>query len=410
MRFLLLVEPLEGDAVQIDCHPNTTTIDDIKAQVEEKRGIPVDTQQLFFNGVELIKPNSIRSLCRSRWEDVTIQLLQSSEQYVAVKESCGKAKILRFFSDDTPLDILEKIKTETSSIHSKCLMFQGRELDCGSSLGAQSIGSGDTLHVVIKHRRQQVYVQTFNGGITVPCSPHDTITNLKAAIQMKEGIPTKHQHLLKFSTGMEEYKDTEGVPLHHLPQLVVDENVVFVQNKSSYSNFKVITLKYDPNETVRSIKQKIHRSMGIPPELQELTFDWGVLDDVHQLIYYKVKKSSTLHVKELYQGPISVELFTGSTVRVFIRPQDTIASVKEKLQEKCGIAADEQRLFFKGRELLEGSKFRSELSLLLVRQDSDIFYVQYDGSHLFFLTIVMTQSKISSSNYKRPTSHRIHVT
>lgn len=363
-----MVEPLEGDAVQIKCRPNTT-IEDIKAQLEEKKGIPVDRQRLFFNGAELINPNSIRNLCRV--EIVTLQLLHSSEQYVALRESCGKIKILKFYSDVTPLDILEKIKTKTSSIHSNCLMFQGRELDYGSSLGAQSIASGDTLHVVIKHRRQ-VYVRTFNGGITVPCSPHDTIRRLKAAIQMKEGIPSEHQHLLKFGAGMDEYEDSERVPLQHLPQLLVNENFVFifVQGKCY---FKV---KYDPSETVLSVKHKIQRSMGIPPELQEMTFNGEVLDDGHQLMYYKVKNCDTLNVKELYQGPISVELITGGTIRVFIRPQDTVASVKEKLQEKSGIPKEKQRLFVHGRELLAELEYRSEFTqLLLVRRDSDIFYV-----------------------------------
>jgi len=168
MRFLLLVEPLEGAAVQIMCHPNTT-VEDIKAQVNEKTGTPAEKQQLFFNGVELIKPNKIiQNLCTM--EIVTLQLLQNTEQYIAVRESGRKTVILKFYSDDTALDILEKIKR--SSIHSKCLMFQGREMYCGSSLSAQSIGSGDMLHVVIKHRKQ-VYARTFDGGIAIPCSPHD---------------------------------------------------------------------------------------------------------------------------------------------------------------------------------------------------------------------------------------------
>ena len=374
MKSLLLVEPLEGGAVYIKCRPNTT-IEDVKVQVEGKKGIPIDRQRLFFNGAEFMKPNQIiRNFCTK--EIVTLQLLHSSEQYVAVRESCGRAKILRFFSDDTPLDILEKIKTKTSSIHSNCLMFQGRELDYGSSLGAQSIASGDTLHVVIKHRRQ-VYVQTSNGGISVPCSPHDTVKNLKAAIQMKEGIPSEHQHLLERGTAL---KDSEEVPLWHIPQLVVKENVLRVESES----YKVTVLKYDPSETVWSVKQKLHRSMGIPPELQELTFNKRVLDDGHQLVYYKLKNDDKLGVKKHYSGPLTVELITGGAVRIFITPQDTVASVKEKLQEKCGIATEKQRLFLEGRELTvelqhimcELEYFTFYAKLLLARQDSEIFYVE----------------------------------
>ena len=244
MKSRLLVKPLEGGAVHIKCHPNTT-IEDVKAQVEVKKGIPIDRQRLFFNGAEFMKPNQIiQNFCTK--EIVTLQLLESTEQYVAVRESCGTAKLLKFYSDDTPLDILEKV--EVSFIHSKCLMFQGTELDCGSSLTAQNILSGDTLHVVIKHRRQ-VYVRTFNGGMSVPCSPHDTARKLKASIQMKEGIPSEHQHLLKDdSTAL---KDSDEVSLWYIPQLVVkDDYLCVVRNRSRNRSYKDIVLKYDPSETV----------------------------------------------------------------------------------------------------------------------------------------------------------------
>ena len=375
MKSHLLVEPLEGGTVYIKCRPNTT-IEDVKAQVEIEKGIPIDRQRLFFNAAEFMKPNQIIRNCTK--EIVTLQLLESTEQYVAVRESCGKAKLLKFYSDDTPLDILEKV--EMSSIHSKCLMFQGRELDCGSSLTAQNILSGDTIHVVIKHRRQ-VYVRTFNGGISVPCSPLDTVRKLKVSIQMKEGIPSEHQQLLKCGTAL---KDSDEVPLRYIPQLVVKDGylcVVTCRNRS-YKDINIV-LKYDPSETVWSVKQKLHRRIGIPPELQELTFNKRVLDDGHQLVYYKLKNHDKLGVKERYSGPLTVELITGGAVRIFITPQDTVASVKEKLQEKCDIAQEKQRLFLKGRELTvelqrmcELEYFKSYTKLLLVRQGSDIFYVE----------------------------------
>ena len=110
-----------------------------------------------------------------------------------------------------------------------------------------------------------------------------------------------------------------------------------------------------------------------------------MLDDGHQLVYYKLKNDDKLGVKEHYSGPVTVELISGGTVRIFIKPQDTVASVKEKLQEKCGIATEKQRLFLEGRELtvelqrmceLDYFTFSIYAKLLLARQDSDIFYVE----------------------------------
>ena len=149
----IFVKTLAGKNITIDCD-NTNTIGAIKAEIEQKEGIPAHQQLLLFTGKPLEDDHTLAD-CRIKHESVLILALKPHKERevsytIVLRDKYGETSQLSVKSSDTVEDMRKRVEFRGSDQEAgePFLVLGGEMMQDGWTLGGYHAAEGVVIDLL----------------------------------------------------------------------------------------------------------------------------------------------------------------------------------------------------------------------------------------------------------------------
>ena len=326
------------------CYVNRQFIGkDIKNIIQAKLKIPINEQNLFFEGEYLPDDQSL----------IIFQKLQNKSILQLIPKWEEKQNYFGFnlknFGDDflkvydlNGLDpsrsienVVTHIKEDMGIFRNKIvLLHEGTELETNKmweECKTFELKSYMNFDLIIKNQIP-ISVKTLTGiEKKLYIEPSDRIDIIKSQIESQENIPKDHQRLFfagKYLENNQSLGDYQ-VPKEYLVRLRLgfEMNTTKITiNVKTRTGFSLI-LEVHSDDEIKDVKNRIQDREGIPPDSQHLYFNEIFLEDDKTLSDYQIENGSNLQLRFLLKGGMQIfvkKYPTNETITLDVWPWNSI--------------------------------------------------------------------------------------